>query len=144
MSSLFRYHYLREVLGIERYLPLKRTLEQRVLKRHWPCEILVVSLNPLSLDEKSLLKKIMKSISVSDFSILELGNSSSASQLLEQALTKKLSRYIIIFDDGFSLESKNVLITHSLNKFIGESLEVKERKKKLWQELLKIKKELRL
>ena len=137
--SFFYNQYLREVLGIKRYLPLKTILEQRVLRKRWPCEALAVVFHSLSSEEKSVLKKIMKSISISDFSILEIKNNEAILEQLEQALTQKLTSFIILFNENVDCEIKNILKTYSLDQFLGKSPEVQKKKQQLWLELQRIK-----
>ena len=137
--SFFHNKYLREVLGIKRYIPLETILEQRVLRKRWPCEVLAVVFHPPSLEEKSLIKKIMKSISVSDFSILEVKNNEFILEQLEQALDQNLTSSIILFNEKMDCKIKNVLKTYSLDQFLGKSPEVQKKKQQLWTELQKIK-----
>lgn len=141
--SYFQNYYLREVLGIHQYIPLQKILDKRNLKRKWPCDILVVVSKTLSPEELVFTNKIMKSISVSNFSILEIKEKDEfIENKIKEATQKGLIKYAIVFSDEVRLSHKKILTSCSLNKLIGDSVEVKNRKKQLWSELQKIKREI--
>ena len=136
----FKSFYLSEVLGVKKYLCPESIFSVRHLKGGLPCNALAVVQGELSLKENQLLRKIMKSIDFSDFTLLELKDLSFLESFMESVESEKLARFVIFFGQELSYEKfKRVkrLKTYALNKLEGNTKEVQVRKKELWLELKK-------
>ena len=141
--SVFWNHYLREVLGIQRYILPAHIWNQRTLKGKWPCRVLAVTFKSLNEEETSLLNKIMKSISISQFSILQCKqDNDSLLEELKQVLETNLVELVILFGKKTHFKNENFLNTYSLDKLTGSSPDIQQRKKELWLSLQQIKKEI--
>lgn len=99
--------YLSEVLGIKNYLCPKSIHSLRSIRGGIPCRVLALVFKSLSPTQHSLLKKIMASIDVFEFSILEIKDQSILSQCLSSEVP--LANFIIFFG-GEALVQKGVLV----------------------------------
>ena len=146
--------FLFEVLGVKNYLCPKNIYSFRSLKGGLPCQTLaVVFKTPLSHQE-ALLKKIMASIDIFQFSLLEIKNPAILKELFFSA--NSLAERICFFG-GEDMEKESLLIkkgdlfmssaqkrsrkpafflqTQPLEELEGSSPQVIDRKKQLWQKL---------
>ena len=154
--------YLSEVLGLRNYLCPEPVHSLRALKGGLPCNILLVIFKPLSSSQKDLLKKIMASIDVFEFSVLEI----KSDQVLNLLLSCKeyLARFICFFGgrdlvkeellfeqagvfrspyqkDGKEENSRvSFLQVFSLEELEGDSTEIRNKKKQMWEKLKEWKK----
>lgn len=154
--SSFAKAYLSEVLGIKTYLCPEQIHSFRSVEGGLPCRVLIVVFKALSSSQRTLLKKIMASIDVFEFSVLEIKKDEVLNQLLSRE--ENLVDFVCIFggkdlvkeallieQEGMFLSSvqKNseankpvsFLQVCSLEELEGSSVEVKNRKKKLWEQL---------
>lgn len=74
--------YQQEVLGIKNYLCPESVHKFRSLKGGLPCQVLAVVFQKLSPSQSVLLKKIMNSIGVLEYSVLEVKDSIILDDLL--------------------------------------------------------------
>ena len=148
--------YLSEVLGIKNYLCPTNIYSLRSIRGGLPCETLaVVFTTPLPAQE-ILLKKIMSSVGIFQFSLLETKNLSVLRELIFSA--NFLADRICLFGGG-DLEKETLLSkkgaglvspaqkrlkkqtaflqTCSLEDLEGNSPQIITRKKQLWQKLKK-------
>ena len=130
-------YYLTETLGVKNYLCPKEIHSFRKLSGSLPCNMLVVTEGTLNTEALQLLKKIMKAIGVSDFSLMELQDLSSVSNIKHFLLSKKPARKVLIFSTKLSS-----LFTDSNTIFTSDNLEdlltgpaAKNKKLKLWNQL---------
>ena len=157
-SSPFAKAYLSEVLGIKNYLCPSSVQSFRVLKGGFPCRILIVIFKALSLSQQSLLKKIMASIDIFEFSVLEIKTNEVLNQLL--SCEESLADFVCffggkdLFKEGFLIEQENLLVSSyqnksqekkqisflqvcSLEELEGNSPKIRNKKKQLWEQLKK-------
>lgn len=160
-NQTFFKNYLVEVLGVKNYLCLPKIHSLRSLKGSLPCQVLVVVFSPLSSSQKQLLRKIMSSIDVFEFSLLEIREDS----VLKLLLLKKeeLADFICFFGQNNMLEKelsagkgagpslrepegspKKVWMAgfDSLGELEGNSPEIQEKKKRIWNKLKEMKLQL--
>ncbi len=160
-TSSFKTSYLSEVLGIKNYLCPKPVYSLRALKGGLPCLILIVVFKPPSSSQKALLKKIMASIDVFEFSFLEIKDNKVLAQLL--SCKESLADSIIFFGgeefvkkdllteqtplltsenqkSPLGQESSSFLQLFSLEELDGNSPEIINRKKQVWTKLKQWKK----
>lgn len=106
-SSFISTTYMSEVLGIKNYLCPESVYALRTLKGGLPCRVLAVVFKPLSPAQSIMLKKIMASIEVLEYSVLEIKNSQILNQLLYnmESLTNG-----VCFFGGPNLVDKGLLI----------------------------------
>lgn len=136
--SAFSY-YLTETLGIKNYLCPQEIYSFRKLSGPLPCDMLVVTEGTLSTEALQLLKKIMKAIGVSDFSLMELQDLSPASDIKRFLLSKKPAKKTLLFSTKLSslfTDSETILTSCSLEDLLTGST-AKEKKQVLWNRLKK-------
>ena len=146
-------HYLKEVLGVTNYICPSAIHELRHLKGGLPCRFLIIVFNELSPSEKMLLKKIMSSIEVFKYSVLEVKEEKILDELFERA--DKFSQFVCIFSgknfiqEGKLIQKEGRLISalgdnstcsffqsaYSLEELEEKSVAVREKKQELWQKL---------
>lgn len=154
--SPFAKAYLSEVLGIKTYLCPESIHNFRSLEGGLPCQVLIVIFKALSSSQRVLLKKIMASIDVFEFSVLEIKKDKILNQLL--SCEEQLADFICLFGgkdlvkEGLLIEREGVFVStlqknfmtsplvsflqlYSLEELEGNSMEVKNRKRKLWEQL---------
>ena len=154
--SPFAKAYLSEVLGIKTYLCPEAIHSFRSLEGGLPCRVLTVVFKALSPPQRILLKKIMASIDVFEFAVLEIKRDEVLNQLL--SCEESLADFICFFG-GKDLVKEDLLIERegafisackknsvskppvsflqvcSLEELEGDSIEVRNRKKQLWERL---------
>ena len=148
--------YFSEVLGIKHYLCPESIYNLRSLDGGLPCKVLSVVFQPLSYSQKRLLKKIMASVNIYDYTILEIKKTVILRELF--SCEEKLAKHIFFFGgeervkelpaiEGKSFSDfsdKKELFKHkptsflqlfSLDKLDGNSLEIINNKKQVWTKL---------
>ena len=146
-------HYVTEVLGVKSYLCPSSIKVLRHLEGGWPCHFLVVVFKKLNSSQKALLKKIMSSIGVFKYSVLEVEEKRILDGLFEK--TDYLAQFVCIFGGkdfvqaGKLLRQEGHLISafgdntgcsffqtaYSLEDLEDNSPTVKEKKQELWKQL---------
>ena len=146
--------YLSEVLGVKNYLCPESIYSLRSLKGGLPCRVLAVVFKELSLSQKALLKKIMASIEVFEFSLLEIKDQSVLKQLI--CFENRLADFILFFGGKNWLDSEqkalaalsgqpvSFLRLYSLEELDGNAPEIINRKKQIWEQLKKWKEVLKV
>ena len=154
--------YLSEVLGARNYLCPEPVHSLRVLKGGVPCNILLIVFKQLSSSQKKLLKKIMASIDIFEFSVLEIKSDKVLELLLsceeylarficffggkdlvkEKLLFEQEGVFVSSYQKGREEENQKVsfLQVFSLEELEGDSTEIRNKKKQVWEKLKKWKK----
>ena len=158
MFAPFAMAYLSEVLGVKSYLCPESIHSLRSLEGGLPCRVLAVVFKALSSDQRVLLDKIMASIEIFEFSLLEVKNNAVLNQLLFSE--ERLAGYVCCFGgkdlvkEGLLIEQRGLLVpsgqrqsveekptsflqVSSLGELEGHSAEVMGKKKQLWKQLKK-------
>ena len=160
--------YCAEVLGIKNYLCPESIYSLRSLRGPIPCRFLAVIFKMLSPSQYSLLKKIMASINIVEFTVLEIKAESVFNCLIDSE--ERLADFICFFGGkdlvkkGSFIEKNDLLILKesskenaeqnislqnpstsflqvcSLEELDGSSKEVIHKKKQVWEQLKKWKK----
>ena len=145
--------YVTEVLGVTNYICPSSVRALRCLKGRLPCRFLVVVFDSLSVSQKALLKKIMLSLQVFEYSLLEVREEKILEELFEKA--DSFAQFVFIIGGknfvqaGKLTQSKGQLVsalgnkTHcsffqsacSLEELEGSSPAVREKKQQLWNQL---------
>lgn len=148
--------YFSEVLGIKHYLCPESIHKLRSLEGGLPCKVLSVVFEPLSSSHKKLLKKIMASVNIYEYTILEIKKSVILQELFFSK--ERLAEYIFFFVGESMLKELSViegksfldvsdkkelfkqkpisfLQLFSLDKLDGNSSEIINNKKKVWAKL---------
>ncbi|MDE0091834.1 MAG: hypothetical protein OXN83_00945 [Oligoflexia bacterium] len=146
-------HYVTEVLGVKNYLCPSFIHALRHLEGGWPCHFLVVVFKKLNSSQKALLKKIMSSIGVFKYSVLEVEEERILDGLFEK--TDCLAQFIFFFggkdfvQEGKLFRQEGQLLSafgdnigcsffqtaSSLEELEDNSSTVKEKKQELWKQL---------
>ena len=135
--ELFKRFYAQEVLGIQHYICPQSIRELRQIKGAWGEGVLVVLLEPLEPTQKSLLKKIMASVAVTKYSVLQIKELSLLKALKD--FSKQQAGEIFLF--GLKSSCDYFFSSpYSLKELEGTSVEVNNKKQALWRELQKFKK----
>ena len=150
---MFSARYLTEVLGVKSYICPSAVQALRHLKGGLPCRFLVVVFNNPSLSQKALLKKIMSSIEIFKYSLLEVKEEKVLDELFEKA--DHFAQFICFFggkdfvQEGWLIQSEGQLLSvlsenpscsffqsaYSLEELEENSLTAREKKQKLWSQL---------
>ena len=150
---MFSARYLTEVLGVRSYICPDSIQALRRLKGGLPCRFLVVVFKSLSPSQTILLKKIMSSIEVFKYSVLEVKEEKILDELFEKA--DYFAQYVCFFGgkdfvkEGQLVENEGQLksafnnnsncsffqTAYSLEELEENSLSVREKKQKLWSQL---------
>ncbi|MCY4321670.1 MAG: hypothetical protein OXC37_04640 [Bdellovibrionaceae bacterium] len=150
---MFSARYLREVLGIKSYICPDSIQSLRRLEGGIPCHFLVIVFSPLSLSQKTLLKKIMSSIEIFKYSLIEVKEEKILDELFERS--DDFAQFICFFgakdfvqtghliqQEGqfFSALSKDKSSSffqtpYSLAELEENSVSVREKKQDLWSQL---------
>ncbi|MCZ0932872.1 MAG: hypothetical protein OXJ52_06960 [Oligoflexia bacterium] len=150
---MFSARYLTEVLGVKSYVCPASVQALRHLEGGLPCRFLVVVFKNLSSSQKALLKKVMSSIEVFKYSVLEVKEEKILDELFEKA--DHFAQFICFFggkdfvQEGWLFQSKGQLISalsdrtgcsffqtaYSLEELEDSSLAVRDKKQKLWNQL---------
>ena len=115
--------YLSEVLGVSHYLCPEDIYSLRSLKGPLPCSVLIVLFQTSSPSQKKLLKKIMRSINIFEYSLLEIKNDAVLSLLF----SKKWADFICFFGgkdlikQGFLVKKNNQLLLANQNRIEAKS-----------------------
>ena len=137
--NLFKKLYAKEVLGIQSYICPPSIWKLRQIEGSWGALVLVVVLEPLLPSQKPLLKKIMASIAIFKYSVLQIKESSLLVDLLDSS--NPLAKWIFLFglkDSPYPVWPDYCFWTpYSLKELEASSLEVQSKKQALWQELKK-------
>ena len=157
LSPLVRV-YGSEVLGLKQYLCPPSIYDLRFIKGGIPSPILIVVFHRLSPFQKQLLKRIMASIDVFSFSVLEIKTPAAVDLLFY--CREYFSKLVCIFGgkefikQGFLIEQQKGVFVSSVQKNLankvsflpfcdlkeletGDSLLIKNRKQQIWQSLKK-------
>ena len=134
--SAFSY-YLTETLGIKNYLCPQEIHSFRKLSGSLPCNMLVVTEGTLSTEALQLLKKIMKAIGVSDFSLMELQDLSPVSDIKRFLLEKKPAKRTLIFSTKLSslFADSDTILTSCSPKDLLTGSTARNKKRELWNRL---------
>ena len=128
-------YYLRQVLGIESYMIPKNLHEFRSFHGEFPCKTLVV-VKQLHPNTHELLKKIMKSIKITEFSILEFKASDKQAHLQNFLKEQRIPQVFIFCSEFQGIDSSTCLFKgEDLTKFIGTGSDVLKKKQELWKQL---------
>ena len=145
--------YFSEVLGIKYYLCPESIYNLRSLEGGLPCKVLAVVFQALPFSQKELLKKIMNSVNIFEYTLLQIKNPVILQELLSSE--EELAESIFFFggenllkeilpaeEKSFSNEQKPVtqklvsfLQFFSLAELDGTSSEVINKKKQIWTKL---------
>ena len=145
--------YLTEVLGVKNYICPASIQALRHLEGGLPCRFLAVVFSRLSSSQKVLLKKILSSIEVFKYSVLEVKEDKILDELFEK--TDRFAQFVCIFggkdfvQEGRLIPCKGLIISalnenancsffqsaYSLEELEENSLIVREKKQKLWSQL---------
>ena len=141
--ELFNRFYAQEVLGIQHYICPQSIKDLRQIKGSWGEGVLVVLLEPLQPTQQPLLKKIMASVAVTKYSVLQIKELSLLKAL--KGFSKQQAGEIFLF----GLKDSSEELKHSCDPFFsspyslkeleGTSVEVNNKKQALWRELQKFK-----
>ena len=151
--NMFSARYLTEVLGVTNYICPSAVHGLRSLEGGLPCRFLVIVFNSLSFSQKDLLKKIMSSIGVFKYSILEVKEEKILDELFEKA--DSFAQFVCIFGGRDFVQEGKLLLNkeqpasalaenssccffqsaYSLKELEENSLSVREKKQKLWGQL---------
>jgi len=132
--------YISQTLGVQYYLCPQPIWSIRRITGHLPCQVLAVVKGYLSAREKPLLFKIMSSIDVADWTLLEITKTCNLDFFKEEI--KKWSQFVICFGRDFAnldVRDRPFIQTYSLQELIGSTPEIVSRKKELWLKLKKCK-----
>ena len=148
--------YFSEVLGVKSYLCPESIYSLRSLEGKLPCRALSVIFNPLSASQKMLLKKIMSSVNIFEFNVLEIKDNAILNQFLSSKNrwadfvclfggTNLLEKGLLIQQEGLFVSSSqkqsfkkkpvSFLQICSLEELDGNSPEIINRKKQVWRQL---------
>ena len=150
---MFSARYLTEVLGVTSYICPDSIQSLRRLEGELPCHFLVVVFNSLSLSQKTLLKKIMSSIGVFKYSLLEIKEEKILNELFERA--DDFAQFICFFgakdfvQEAYLIQKEGQLFSalskdtncsffqtvYSLADLEENSSSVREKKQQLWDQL---------
>ena len=136
--NVFSY-YLTEALGIKNYLCPVEIHAFRKLNGPLPCDTLVLTEGALDIKALQLLKKIMKSIEVSDFSLMEIKDLSRISPIKHFLLSERPAKKILIFSTKLSAlfaNSPSILTCCNLEELLTDP-EKETKKRELWSQLKK-------
>ena len=129
---MFKSFYAREVLGIKSYICPPSVHKLRQIEGPWGAFVLAVSLETLLPSQKELLKKIMASIGFFEYSLLQI----KEKKLLEKLSSVLPAEFVLVFGSkNRSYKSALFQTPYGLKELEGSSLEVREKKQKLWQDL---------
>ena len=150
--------YFAEVLGIKNYLCPESIYKLRSLEGPLPCHFLSVVFQTLPSSQKRLVKKIMASVSILEYSLLEIKNTDILRTFF--SCEEQLAEHIFffggedMFKEFFSLEGESFsnlsdtkslfkekplsfLQLFSLEELDGNSPEIINKKKQIWTKLQK-------
>ena len=150
---MFSARYLTEVLGVTNYVCPPAIHDLRSLEGGLPCRFLAVVFKSLSPAQKGLLKKIMSSIGVFKYSVLEVKEEKILDELFEKV--DLFAQFVCIFggkdfvQEGKLIQREGQLFSafnsskvcsffqsaYSLEELEENSLAVREKKQKLWSQL---------
>ena len=135
-------HYVREVLGVSDYLVSPETSALRRFRGSLPCKILIVVRETLADNGLKLLKKMMKALQVSSFSILEIKGDVTKESLKQFFDEEKPASQFLIFHPEWKefFKAPNVIVTEPLPVFLEVTQDCVRKKQELWSELKKWKK----
>ena len=128
--------YLRDVLGVKNYLCPQSLQNIRQLEGEVPAKVLVVLLEPPSDSEKQLLKKILSSMELHNYSLLQVKDPSHIRNFILAGL--ELAKFVFLFGlEVENLDSKKALFQtpYILKELIGKDSDTIQKKKKLWEQL---------
>lgn len=157
-SSPMAKVYFSEVLGVKNYLCPESIYSLRSLEGGVPCRVLIVVFKALSSSQKLLLKKIMASLDIFEFSVLEVKDNEVLNQLL--SCKENLADFVCFFGgknllkEGYLIKQKDLFISSrqqnsskqkpvsflqvcSLDRLEGNSSEIRDKKKQVWEQLKK-------
>ena len=146
-------HYLTEVLGVTSYICPPGIQALRHLEGGLPCRFLALVFDSLNSSEKTLLKKIMSSVGVFKYSILEVREEKILDELFEKA--DHFAQFVCLFggpdfvQKGRLIQAEGQLVSaldagikcsffqtaYSLKELSENSTAVHEKKQKLWKRL---------
>lgn len=130
--------YAREVLGIKNYLCPNSIYDSRRFTGMFPAKVLVIALKELSPSQKLLLKKIMHSINIDEYSLLEIKKSDILAGLFSKldSLAKKVLLFAgkDFFQDSSQKNPSVFQSPYSLQELEETSQQV-QKKQQLWNEL---------
>jgi len=134
--------YASEVLGLKNYLCPESIYQTRSLKGKLPCEVLIVLFQQISESETALLKKIMNSLQIFDYSVLEIKNLDLLEILFSN--TQTWAKAICVFGGtdlsktGLLEQSSSACIQiGSLKELASYSVKETDKKKHIWEKLKK-------
>ncbi|MGI9549243.1 MAG: hypothetical protein ACR2M7_04640 [Bdellovibrionales bacterium] len=134
------FSYVSEVLGVKKYLCPKNIWSLRHIKGNVPCDVLVLIQGEASLTQQELLKKILSSVQISSYTILELKDLNMLESAMRTIENNKWTRLAIGFGQDLSyahFKHVTYLKTYFLKELEGAGPEIQSRKKQLWSELKK-------
>ena len=146
-------HYLKEVLGVTNYICPASIQILRRLEGGLPCRFLIIVFSSLKDSQKALLKKIMSSVAVFEYSLLEVKEEKILDELFEKA--DCFAQFVCIFggsdfvQKGKLIQQEGQLVSalgdnplcsffqtaYSLEELEEKSLAVREKKQQLWNQL---------
>ena len=148
---MFSARYLTEVLGVTNYVCPVDIQALRHLEGGLACRFLVVVFNRLGPSQRALLKKIMSSIEVFKYSVLEVREEKILDELLEK--TDLFAQFVCIFggkdfvqegwlvrkeeqpNRGANTKGSFFQSSYSLEELEDNSLAVRGKKQQLWKQL---------
>lgn len=160
-SSPLARTYFSEVLGMRNYLCPESIYSLRSLEGELPCRALAVVFESLSFSQKGLLKKIINSLNVFEYSILEVKDNNVLNQLLFSK--NRWADFVCLFggrnllEEGLLIQQEGLLVSSfqkhplkqrpvsflqicPLKELDGSSPEIINKKKKVWEQLKEWKK----
>lgn len=148
--------YWSEVLGLKQYLCPHSVYALRFIRGGAFSKVLTVVFSPLSLSQKQMLKKIMASVDIFSFSVLEIKTGAGLNQLM--FFKEHLADLVCIFGGEDLIEAGHLieqyggrLVSPTQKTFVkkmwflqfcsledleeGSPLIIKQRKRQIWQKL---------